>query len=234
MHKSSVENIIGKKVATKMPYKFSPSSLSLMKDCPRCFWLHFNKGIKRPRGIFPSLPSGMDKILKNHFDNFRAKGELPPEIKAEKIDVELFKDLEVLNEWRNVFKGIKWEDKDGNILKGAVDEILQKGKKLIVLDYKTRGYPCKEDTHKHYQDQLDFYNFLLRKNGHDTEDYAYLFFYIPQKVNAKGDFVFDVEVKKMEIDVGNAERIMKKAIKLLDGEMPESSEECEYCKLKNN
>jgi len=51
-----------------MVYKFSPSKLNLVKDCPRCFWLEFNKKFRRPRGIFPSLPSGMDKILKNHFD----------------------------------------------------------------------------------------------------------------------------------------------------------------------
>ena len=56
-----------------MTYKFSPSSLSLLKDCPRCFWLKFNKDIKRPDSIFPSLPSGMDKILKVHFDHFMKK-----------------------------------------------------------------------------------------------------------------------------------------------------------------
>jgi len=59
-----------------MPYKFSPSSLSLLKDCPRCFWLKFNKNITRPESIFPSLPSGMDKILKEHFDRFMKKGEI--------------------------------------------------------------------------------------------------------------------------------------------------------------
>ena len=30
----------------KMPYKFSPTSLSLLKECHRCFWLKFNKDIK--------------------------------------------------------------------------------------------------------------------------------------------------------------------------------------------
>ena len=43
-----------------MTVTLSPSSLNLMKDCPRCFWVQFNKGIKRPNGIFPSLPSGID------------------------------------------------------------------------------------------------------------------------------------------------------------------------------
>ena len=76
-----------------MIYKFSPSSLSLLKDCPRCFWLAFNKNIKRPAGIFPSLPSGMDKILKVHFDKFMEKGELPPELEELNGNVKLFDDL---------------------------------------------------------------------------------------------------------------------------------------------
>ena len=60
-----------------MPFKLSPSSLNLMKECPRCFWLDKHNVWKRPSGIFPSLPSGMDKILKVHFNKFRDKGELP-------------------------------------------------------------------------------------------------------------------------------------------------------------
>ena len=89
-----------------MPYKFSPSSLSLLKDCPRCFWFKFNKDIKRPEGIFPSLPSGMDRILKIHFDSYIEKGELPPELEELEGDVKLFDDEELLKEWRNNFKGI--------------------------------------------------------------------------------------------------------------------------------
>lgn len=213
-----------------MPYKFSPSTLNMLKDCPRCFWLHFNEGIKRPRGIFPSLPSGMDKILKEHFDAFRDKGQLPPELSELDEDVKLFDDAELLEEWRNNFRGIQWEDGDGNRLRGAVDNILQAGKKLIVLDYKTRGYPLKDDTAAHYQDQLDLYNFLLRKNGYKTERYAYLLFYHPDKATNNRDIAFHTDLVKMKISVKNAENIFKEALAVLEGEMPECAEGCEYCK----
>ena len=213
-----------------MPYKFSPSSLSLLKDCPLCFWLHFNKSIKRPDSIFPSLPSGIDRILKAHFDSFRDRGELPPELKELNGDVTLFDNAELLNAWRNNLKGIQWADENKNIFRGAVDNILQKGKKLIVLDYKTRGYPLKEDTAQHYQDQLDIYTFLLRKNGFETENYSYLIFYHPNKVNEKGDIVFHTDIIKMEISVKNAERIFKEALETLSGEIPNSSEECSFCR----
>jgi hypothetical protein len=210
-----------------MLYKFSPSSLSLLKDCPRCFWLKFNKGIEMPGGVFPSLPSGMDSVIKKHFDSFREKGTVPEEI--EETGASLFSDTEQLKIWRSNFKGVRWEDDKGNVLHGAVDDILEKDGKLIVIDFKTRGFPCKDDTHETYQDQLDIYNFLLRKNGHKTEDYAYLIFYHPVKVNGQGDVVFDRTLKKMDIDVKNAERIFRKAIEVLEGDEPASAEGCGVC-----
>src|SRR3989344_3467021 len=150
-----------------------------MEECPRCFWLDKHKVWKRPSGAFPTLPAGMDRVLKAHFDKFRDKGVLPPELcnNAHCQELKLFNNLELLKLWRSNLKGIRWDDADGNILFGAVDNLLVKGNKLVVLDYKTRGYATKEDTADHYQNQLDIYNFLLRKNCHETEDYAFLLFY---------------------------------------------------------
>lgn len=215
-----------------MSYKFSPSSLSLLKECPRCFWLHFNKGIKRPASIFPSLPSGMDKVLKEHFDSFMRKNELPPELcdKKECKDLKLFDDVKLLEVWRNNFKGIQWTDKEGNLFRGAVDNLLKKGKKLIVLDYKTRGYPLKDNTHEHYQDQMDIYNLLLRKNSHETEEYSYLLFYHPKKVLENGDVQFQADLIKVKVDIENAEDIFKRALSVLNNKIPAPSKECKFCK----
>jgi len=216
-----------------MPYKLSPSSLSLLKDCPRCFWLQFNKGMKRPEGIFPSLPSGMDRILKAHFDSFRDKNALPPELKEFNGNLKLFDDKELLEEWRNNRKGVQWTDEEGNLFKGAVDNILKKGNKLIVLDYKTRGFPLKDDTAEHYQDQLNIYNLLLRKKGYETEDYSYLLFYHPDKVNGNGDVVFNTDLIKMKISIKNAEKIFKDALGVLKGDIPECAKDCKYCQWSN-
>jgi hypothetical protein len=220
-----------------MKNKLSPSALSLMEDCPRCFWLHHNKNKRRPDSIFPTLPSGMDRILKVHFDKFRDKGKLPPELKDDKEckGCKLFDEKEKLELWRNNFKGIGWTDKEGNILHGAVDNLLVKGKKIIVLDYKTRGYPLKDDTAAHYQNQLNIYNFLLRKNGYETEDYSFLLFYIPKEVMSTGEVIFTSELVKMKIDVADAEKLWKKALKLLAGPCPpkheEEAEKCAWCEL---
>jgi len=216
-----------------MPYKFSPSSLSLIKDCKRCFWLRFNKNIRRPEGIFPSLPSGMDKILKKHFDNFMNKETLPPELKELK-DVKLYDNEFLLETWRNNRQGIRWEDDHGNIFMGAIDNMLKKGKKLIVLDYKTRGYPLKADTHKYSQDQLDIYNLLFRKNNYDTEDYSYLLFYYPTHVNENGDIVFHTDLIKVKISINNAANIFHEALEILKKDIPEPDKSCIYCKWIEN
>ena len=212
-----------------MPFKLSPSRLSLMEECPRCFWLDKHKVWKRPNSIFPSLPSGMDNILKKHFNRFRDRGLLPPELCNNNHceNMKLFDNNELLKAWQNNLKGVRWEDKKGNILFGAVDNILVNGRKLIVLDYKTRGFPLKEDTADHYQNQLDIYNFLLGKNGYETEDYAFLLFYVPKEVTETGEVIFDTSLVKRKININNAEQLFEKALKLLNGDCPDKC--CEWC-----
>ncbi len=217
-----------------MHYKLSPSKLNLFLDCPRCFWLDVVKNIKRPTTFFPSLPSGMDKILKKHFDNFMRLGELPPELesKEELRDCSLFSDEEKLKEWRNNRIGLQYEDKEtGTILRGAIDNILVKGNKLIVLDYKTRGFPLKKDTHKHYELQMDLYNFLLRENDFKTENFAYLLFYYPNHVNSTGEIIFDTKLIKIRTNPKRGKKVFEKAIKVLNSSvMPQPSPNCEFCK----
>ena len=214
-----------------MDYKLSPSSINLMLECPRCFWLQVVKGIKRPETVFPSLPSGMDKILKEHFDRFMEKNELPPEIKEECAGYGLFNDKPLLDLWRNNRKGIEYRDPEsGVLLHGAIDNLLIKDGKLVVLDYKTRGFPLKEDSHEHYQVQMDIYNFLLKKNGYKTEDYTYLLFYYPNKVTETGEVIFDTKLIKIKTSAENGEKVFNDAVNLLKGECPK--EKCEWCEKK--
>ena len=171
----------------------------------------------------------MDLVLKEHFDKFMRRGLLPPEIRDHHHTkgLKLFDNEELLKVWRNNKKGIFWEDEKGNILMGAVDNILTNGKKLIVLDYKTRGFPMKEDTADHYQNQIDLYNFLLQKNGYETENFAFLLFYIPSKVLETGEVVFDTVLARRDTNTKNAEMLWKKALEVLNGECPEKG--CRWC-----
>src|SRR3989338_11003595 len=91
-------------------YKLSPTTgLSLFRECPRCFWLRYNEKVHRPDTIFPSLPGGMDRIIKEYFDTFRLKSQLPPEI-AGTVSGRLVENQELLDSWRNWRQGLVFND----------------------------------------------------------------------------------------------------------------------------
>jgi hypothetical protein len=208
-------------------FKLSPSKLNLFLECPLCFWLA-EQGIHRPAGPFPSLPSGMDLAIKKYFDGYRAKGQLPPELKG-KVEGKLFDDLDLLNVWRNNRKGLSWTDKEGNILMGAIDDCLFDGKNHIVIDFKTRGFELKEDSTSYYQNQLDCYALLLEKNGMTHPGFAYLIYFIPLELKEHGEVKFDIQVKKMNVDSQRALKTFNDAIKVLKGKRPARHSECKFC-----
>ena len=210
--------------------KLSPSTLNLFLECPRCFWLHINENIHRPRGIFPSLPGGMDLVIKDYFDKYREKNELPPELQG-KIDAKLFHDHALLNKWRNWRTGLEYKDENlGVTLFGALDDCLEGNGKYMPLDYKTRGFPPKDgDSEKYYGNQLDCYALLLQENGYPVGDYGYLVYYFPEHVEENGTVIFNVKPIQLKIDPNRAKKTLKDAIKLLDGPIPAHHSECEYC-----
>ncbi|MBT5023084.1 hypothetical protein HOK51_08160 [Candidatus Woesearchaeota archaeon] len=212
-------------------HKYSPSSIGLLERCPKCFYLQMNCKVRRPSGPFPSLPSGMDYKLKPYFDGYRSQGKRPPELSELEESIGLFSDEKLMKEWRNNWKGVSWEDSKGNTFRGAVDEILinNSNDKLIVLDYKTRGFKLKENTAGYYQNQLDIYNLLLRRNGFETEDYSFLLFYMPEEIQEEGIVKFNTQLVKMDVNVKSADKLFRKARKVLRGEMPESAEDCGFC-----
>ena len=140
----------------KETFNLSPSSLSLFNDCRRCFWLTLHNKWQRPKGIFPSLPSGIDLVLKEYFDGYMEKNQLPPELNKDirLFGSKLFSDFEKLQEWRDNRRGLVYQDSEGNIIRGAIDNLIIREDKLIVLDYKTRGSPPKDDTPDYYILQL--------------------------------------------------------------------------------
>lgn len=212
------------------PITLSYSSLSLFRECPRCFWLDKVKGIKRPDTIFPSLPSGMDGVIKKYFDKYRSKGELPPELKG-KIKGKLFSNQALLEEWRNWRKGLRYTDKKTGVsLMGALDDCLIHDKHYLPLDYKTRGYPAKEDTAGYYQHQLDIYTLLLQENGYETNGCAYLVFYHPLEHNDGGKITFHLHPVEVETDQKRALNLLREAASVLSRDTcPPADSECGFC-----
>ncbi len=211
--------------------RLSPSTLNLFLECQRCFWFDKVKSIKRPRGIFPSLPGGMDRVIKAHFDSFRTKGSLPAELnKAEFDGIKLFANQAQLEKWRNWKTGLEYRDSDGSILSGAIDDLLVKDDRYIPFDYKTKGSVTTEaDAVKYYQNQLDCYTLLLHENKMPTAGYAFLLYYSPKSVAEQGNVLFELQAVKIPTDPERARTTFRKAVALLKGPTPPVNSQCEYC-----
>lgn len=215
-----------------MGYKLSPSRMNLFFECKRCFYLRVNEKVKRPSGPFPSLPSGVDEAVKEHFDSFRAKYEVPPEIDSCDRELTLFEDQNFLQHARSWRTEPKWRDPEtGALLRGGVDDLLRnEDGEIIVLDYKTRGYPPKGENGApdYYARQVNLYNLILRENGYETADYGLILYFYPDSFENGGKFVFETEVRKVEVNIEKAKNMVRDAVETLDGELPEHDEDCDY------
>jgi CRISPR/Cas system-associated exonuclease Cas4 (RecB family) len=214
----------------------SPSKLTLFLECPLCFWLDVVKGFSRPESPKSTLPRGLDLLIKNYFDYFRNRGELPPEIKG-KVQGKLISNQKILNEWRSTYKNSKprYFDKELNaVLFGGLDECLVDNEFYIPVDYKTRGFDLKEDSLLYYQIQLDSYTLLLEAEGLKHLSFGYLIYYIPQKIAENGLIKFKVEIYKVKTDPKRALKIFQEAVKTLRGPKPRSSLNCQFCSWGGN
>lgn len=211
--------------------QLSPSSINLFMECERCFWLKINERVKRPSGPFPSLPSGMDTIIKEHFDRFRQDGDVPPELAASDIDARPHPDEDFLSGCRSWRSEPWYTDADlGVVVKGGVDDLLLDADgNIIVLDYKTRGYPPKDEVPGYYARQVNLYNLILQSNGYDTADFGLLLYYYPDRVLDDGDVVFENEFHRVEMDLPAAKRLIRRAVRIVQGNIPDPDPDCDFC-----
>ena len=203
--------------------QLSASTLKLFRECPRCFWLHINKQIERPRGPFPSLPSGIDRVLKGYFETYRKQGTLPPLVQGKFEGTLSFQPLTLgFNDART--KARLW---------GKLDDcIVLRDQRLAPLDHKTRasapadiGY-----TEKYYKFQMDVYTLLLERNGHRTSRTAYVVYYFPLDGILHEGFPFGVVVHTITTDPEGAYEVFASACRCLEGPLPSSGEACEFCR----
>lgn len=226
----------------------SPSKLSVLVECPRCFWLQMNAKIKRPRGPFPSLPGGIDRKLKPYFDMYRAKGQMPPEFEG-KLPGVLFHDQALLSRWRNWRSGLYYRDEVLNVeMVTALDDLLvlveddpdsDVGKKNVYVpfDYKTKGGVPKTNGAEFYQTQLNCYELALKANGYDTCGKGVLAYVYPEDLERIDDMVrrvvpfdFGVDVYELPTSIDDAKALIERACTVLRGPAPASNAGCEYCK----
>lgn len=211
--------------------QLSPNSLNLFLECPCCFWLDKKLKIKRPPPYPYALNTAVDILLKQEFDTFRAKGEPHPLLAESSINANLFGDQQLLNEWRNNFKGIRFYDPQLKAtLFGAVDDVLKfPDGGLAPLDYKSTGSSV-ANVYDRFQLQMDVYTYLLERNGYKTPRKGYLAFYIVNKDDGfNGRLPFRKELHEIDTAPDDVPQLFKDALSVLKRESPPPhSPDCKF------
>lgn len=209
----------------------SPSGLGDLARCARCFY--DDKVLKQPHpsGIFPTLPGGMDRVMKTFFDAHR--GQLPDILKG-KVPGVLFQDLATLKRWRMWQQAPQYYDPELNVVvRGGIDDMLIDGEVLIPLDVKTKGSEPKDDGSQYYQTQMDCYNLIWKNAGYQVIEKAFLCYIYPAQVLDQGDHIisiaFDTKVFELQCSMERAKDLIAQACQVLRGPRPDPSSTCEYC-----
>ncbi len=217
--------------------KLSRTRIQNYLDCPRCFYLQENMKLKKPSMPPFLINSAVDTLLKKEFDFFRELKKPHPYIEDIGLDA-IPAQHKNLDMWRNVFKGVSYNlpDKDYHIFGGIDDLWINSSGEYIVVDYKAtaKNDPPTLDSKwgKKYCNQIEFYQWLLRRNGLKVSNSTYF-------VYCNGNKHLDVFNKRVEFNIhmiehiGNDEWVeptIYKAIKTLENnKLPESTNDCEYC-----
>ncbi|MBX4190201.1 PD-(D/E)XK nuclease family protein [Candidatus Parcubacteria bacterium] len=212
--------------------RLSRSSLKLFQDCPRCFWLDLHHKIKRPPPFPYTLSSAVDFLVKQEFDKYRPTGELPPIFVQHGVRAKLFNG-EQLPVWRENFKGVQYFDEDLNaMLYGAVDDVLEFADgSLAVVDYKSSG-SREIRIYEDYQKQMDIYNWLLDRNGFQTQPEAYFVFYQVDKTGGgfQNALPFIEQLKAIKVDKTWVGDVFEQAVMVARRDTPPEIETpCPHC-----
>ena len=203
----------------------SHTGIEGLERCPRCFWLQYIKGIKQPEGIVSRLANRFDKVLKNYFDSFRGSGELPLMVEG-KLPGKLQSPFQ-----EKYF--VRINDEFGFL--GKLDECLvnEKGE-LIPVDFKTSSSdPREKELLQAYNNQIDDYIFVIKKNNLKVAGYGYLVFVYPdQGKELHNGFPMIIHVVKVMGDPKKTEARIENAMKVLKGKMPKAAEDCDFCKYR--
>ena len=220
------------------PFKLSRSRIQNFLECPLCFYLDRKCGTDHPQPYPYTLNNAVDSLLKKEFDSYRVLQKSHPIMIEHGIDAIPFSHPN-LDEWRTNQTGIQFTHEPTNLtITGAVDDIwMNSAGELIVVDYKATGSSkdASIDEKQSYKNQIDIYQWLLRKKGFRVSNTCY--FVYCSAISDKDDFREMLEFKTdLLIYEGNdtwVESTLFSIRKCLEQESPpELSESCNFCRYR--
>lgn len=215
-------------------YSLSPSKLGILRECARCFWDANKLKVERPRGIFPSLPGGVDRVMKDVCDAKR------PQLPAHLVDHHLLADAQLwgtkeqigkLRHWKSGLKATVQVGDTIVSLIGALDDlVVHADGTYSPFDVKTKGSEPKDDGAQYYQAQMDIYALFLRENGMTPSGRAFLNYWYPVTMTG-GLMEWGNVLYELTADPERALALVAKAVNVLEGGQPDADPTCEYCRF---
>lgn len=222
----SENNLYLKEEKKKKIKWLSHSAIEELNRCPRCFWMSYREGVKLPEGFQSRLANRFDTILKKYFDNYRYQGRLPPIIEN-KIKGKLKKPFKERYYYQ-------FDEEYG--FYGKLDECLvDENGNHIPIDFKTSSSdPREKDIISSYQNQIDEYLFLLEENGLKVNNFGYLIYFFPEMtLELSNGFPMIIHIVKIQRKSKDIKKRIEKAINVLKGKIPDSSDGCVFCQWFN-
>lgn len=222
----------------KRLFKLSRSKVESFIQCKRCFYLDRKLGISHPPSFPFNLNSAVDNLLKNEFDYYRKVQKPHPYITKIGLNAVPF-NHENIDKWRANFTGISYNHKQLKFhLFGAVDDLWidLDSNELIVVDYKSTSKSAEitidADWQMSYKRQMEFYQYLLRRNGFLVSDIGY--FIYCNGIKNKQLFEESLNFKIHLIPYKGSDKWVEKSLnelhKLLNqNSIPEYGENCNFC-----
>lgn len=221
-----------------MPFKVSRSKIDLFLNCPLCFYLDRRLGVSRPPGFPFALNSAVDHLLKKEFDLHRANKTSHPLMKAYGLKDVVPYQNEMMDIWRDNFKGIEYLHEETNlIVGGAIDDVwINKDEQIIIVDYKSTSKEEKVSLDKEwqigYKRQMEIYQWLFRQNDFDVSTTGY-FVYCNGKTDREafdGKLEFDIDLIPYVGDDSWIEQALIDIKKcLMQNKPPKPDTKCDYC-----
>lgn len=219
------------------PFKLSRTKVDMFLNCARCFYLDRRLGVGRPSTPPFSLNSAVDALLKKEFDVHRAHGTRHPLVKEYGIYAVPF-EHEKMDEWRDSLRrGIQFHHKGTHfILAGGIDDVWVDAEgALNIVDYKatskTSEVNLDADWQIGYKRQVEFYQWLFRRNDFTVSNTAYFVYCNGQTDREAFDGKLEFEIKIIPYE-GNDEWVeptLQDIKECLMGDLPDPSPTCEYC-----
>ena len=218
--------------------KLSRSGVEQFLNCRRCFYLERKLNLKALSGFPFNLNSAVDELLKNEFDGYR-KNKLP-----HPYMVEINKNLipfqhEDLDKWRANFTGVQFHHEETDLLlTGAIDDVWidLDTEELVVVDYKSTSsneeVNLDKDWQISYKRQMEFYQWLLRKNNFKVSKDGYFVYCngIKNKDTFNKVLEFNVKIIHYEGDDSWVEQTLLDIKKVFNEEtLPEKNDNCDIC-----